>query len=453
VIRLRPYQQEVARAVLKSILGHKGLTFSVEMSRQAGKNELSAQLEALLLTFFMAESKNIIKCSPTFKPQTVISMMRLKDRLEDAGYGGFYASEMGYIIRLGAARAIFLSADKNSNVVGNTAHLLLEVDEAQAVDKEKFNKDFKPMAATTNATTVLYGTPWDRGTLLEEVKELNLALEKKDGLKRHFRYDWQEVAKFNPEYKVYVEAERDRLGENHPLFMTQYRLLPLRGGGGFFNPTQLTQLKGDHPRRHEPEAGKTYIAGLDLAGEAEQEESAILRGTILKNDLTVLSIGEITRRPMPIRTAEVKVVEFYSWQGIAHTELYPALVDILKNVWGCKRIVVDATGIGQPVASFLKEALGTRVVPFVFSQKSKSQMGFNLLAAVNSGGLKIFAADGSEEYREIWFELEKARGLYRPNQMMDFYVDPGEGHDDYLMSLGLLVEAAGQYQPRSASGR
>jgi len=36
--------------------------------------------------------------------------------------------EMGYIIRVGRAKAIFLSADKTANVVGNTAHLLLEVD-------------------------------------------------------------------------------------------------------------------------------------------------------------------------------------------------------------------------------------------------------------------------------------------------------------------------------------
>jgi len=44
----------------------------------------------------------------------------------------------------------------------------------------------------------------------------------------------QEVAKYNPDYLAYVEGEKQRLGENHPLFLTQYCLLPLRGGGGFF---------------------------------------------------------------------------------------------------------------------------------------------------------------------------------------------------------------------------
>jgi len=151
--RLRSYQRQVALAVLGSVLGRQGLTFSVEISRQGGKNELSAQLELLLLTLYMARSANLVKCSPSFKPQTVISMMRLKDRLNDAGFAGIWAAELGYIIRLGSARAVFLSADESANVVGNTAHILLEIDESQDVSKEKYDKEFRPMGATANVTT------------------------------------------------------------------------------------------------------------------------------------------------------------------------------------------------------------------------------------------------------------------------------------------------------------
>ena len=165
--RLRPYQREVALAIIDSVFAKKGLTFSVEMARQGGKNELSAQLELLLLTLFMATPQNLVKCAPTFKPQTVISMMRLKDRLNDTGFANIWTSELGYIIRLGNARAIFLSADESANVVGNTAHILLEIDESQDVSKEKYTKEFKPMGATTNVTTVHYGTTWDDSTLVE----------------------------------------------------------------------------------------------------------------------------------------------------------------------------------------------------------------------------------------------------------------------------------------------
>ena len=169
--QLRPYQIEIARAILDSVFNRKGLTFSVEIARQGGKNELSAQLELLLLTLYMIEKLNLIKCSPTFRPQAVISMTRLKDRLNDAGFAQVWKGEHGYIIRVVDARAIFLSADESANVVGNTAHLLLEIDESQDVSKEKYTRDFKPMGATTNVTTVHYGTTWDDSTLLEEVKQ------------------------------------------------------------------------------------------------------------------------------------------------------------------------------------------------------------------------------------------------------------------------------------------
>jgi hypothetical protein len=452
--RLRPYQREVALAIINSVFGRKGLTFSVEMARQGGKNELSAQLEVLLLTLYMAEPQNIIKCSPTFKPQTVISMIRLKDRLNDAGFSSIWSAELGYIIRLGNARAIFLSADKSANVVGNTAHILLEVDEAQDVSKEKYSKEFKPMGATTNVTTVLYGTTWDDATLLEEAKRSNLELGKRDGVKRHFHYDWEEVAKYNPDYLVYVEAERERLGENHPLFLTQYRLLPIRGGGNFLSPQQRAQLQGEHARRHGPEQGKIYIAGIDLAGEAEEEEDAVLRAIKPRQDSTVVTIGELDFSNVDdiVKQPRVSIVEHYCWTGKKHTELYAQLVDILQSVWRCRRTVVDATGVGQPVCSFLKKSLGAKVSPFTFTAQSKSELGFNLLAAINSGRLKMYAGDGSPEHQEFWFEMEKAKSQYRPSQTMNFYVDPAQGHDDFLMSLALLVEAANQYSPRSARG-
>ncbi|MFC1961780.1 hypothetical protein ACFLWN_01860 [Chloroflexota bacterium] len=154
-----------------------------------------------------------------------------------------------------------------------------------------------------------------------------------------------------------------------------------------------------------------------------------------------------------IREPRVNVIEHYWWTGKRHTELYPKLVDILKNVWRCKKVVVDATGIGQPVCSFLRQALGSRVIPFTFTQRSKSELGFNLMAAVNSGRLKMYRGDGSWEYQEFWFEIDRARSQYRPNQTMNFYVAQAQGHDDFLMSLALLVEAAKQFAPRGARGK
>ena len=389
------------------------------------------------------------------KPQTVISMDRLKDRLNDAGFEGFWTLEKGYIIRLGYARTLFLSADKSANVVGHTADLLLEVDEAQDVSIEKYTKEFKPMGATTNTTTVLYGTAWDDTTLLEETKQTAYELEEKDGIRRCFRYDWQEVAKYNQDYLTYVEGERERLGENHPLFLTQYRLMPVRAGGGFLSAQQKEQLQGEHTRKHRPEKGKMYIAGIDLAGEAEEGDEEKLSAAKLRQDSTVITIGELdfSRCDNFHKQPAIRIVEHYCWTGKNHSALYSQLIDLIKSVWKCRRVVVDSTGVGQPVYSFLRQALGSKIVPFTFTASSKSELGYNLLAAVNSGGVKMYAGDGSEEYSRFWTEIEKARSRYRANQTMNFYVDPSQGHDDFLMSLALVVKAVEGYTPREAKGR
>jgi hypothetical protein len=471
-MQLRPYQLEVARAVMESIRKGTGLTFSVEIARQGGKNELSAHLQVLLLTLYMARGGNIIKCSPTFRPQAIISMERLKERLDDFGFDGIYRRQMGYIIQLGNARTIFLSAEGSSSVVGHTADIFLEIDESQDIGKEKYTKEFRPMGSATNVTTVLYGTTWDDSTLLEEMKQVNLEFEKRDGVRRHFRYDWQEIGRHNPDYMRFVQAERERLGEDHPLFRTQYALLPISHGGGFLSRQQVALMMGEHHRQSQPDRKRTYVAGIDLAGEHQPEMS--LPGALATEqsltdmrfprsdcvgtrndegrgyDSTVITIAEVDDADpsQPI----LKIVEHYQWRGTPHSRLYTQMTHLFKDVWNCCRIVVDATGIGQPVASFLKKELGSRLIPFVITSKSKSEMGFELLSFVNSGRLRLYKQDGSPECRQTLSELERARAQYRPNQTMNFYVDPQEGHDDFLVSLALVVQAAKDLSPRQARG-
>jgi hypothetical protein len=454
---------------MDSVQKGMGLIFSVEIARQGGKNELSAHLEVLLLTLRMAKGGNIIKCSPTFKPQTIISMERLKQRLDDFGFDGIYRLQMGYIVQLGNAKAIFLSAEGSSSVVGHTADILLEIDEAQDISQEKYTKEFRPMGSATNATTILYGTTWDDSTLLEEVKQANLELERKDGIRRHFRYDWQEVGRYNPDYIKFVEAERQRLGEEHPLFKTQYALLPITHGGGFLSRQQIALVLSEHSRQSHPSASseqgpegkRCYVAGIDLAGEHEPEMTggnASVNDRGRGHDSTVITIAEVdaTDPATSLRAGSwqplLRIVEQYQWTGTPHSQLYAQMTDILKSVWNCRRIVVDATGIGQPVASFLRNALGSKVIPLVITSRSKSDMGFELLSFINSGRLKLYKQDGSREYQETLFELERARAQYRPNQTMNFYVDPQEGHDDFLMSLALVVQAAKGISPREAKG-
>ncbi|MHB8576649.1 MAG: hypothetical protein ACYDCQ_15100 [Dehalococcoidia bacterium] len=455
-VALRPYQRRIARAVLRSALSGQGLSFSVLIARQGGKNELSVQVELLLLLANWRRASDAIKCAPTFEPQGRISLRRLWQRLAGLGLAdgnGPAELEGGNAIRLGSARQRFLSAEPGANVVGHTAGLLLEVDEAQDVDTDKFDRDFRPMGAATNATTVYYGTAWDETCLLAQMRARHRELERRDGVQRHFEVGWEEVAGYNQDYATYVSAERERLGEEHPLFQTQYLLRTLPGSGRLFSPAALALLQGNHPRQAGRPAGEprsaVYVGGLDVGGETLQQSRR-------DADSTVLSIARVLP-PTPaalVQEPAVEVVEHYAWQGAGHAELAGALAGLVRDRWRLRRLVVDATGVGEGLAAVLAALRGgPEVVRLRLTQERKSALGYALQAAAAGGRLRLHAADGSLEFREIRRQLERARAFYRPNRTLAFDVSPVEGHDDYLLSLALCVEAAAGAAPRSAQGR
>jgi hypothetical protein len=66
-----------------------------------------------------------------------------------------WKKESGYIYKIGKAQIFFLSGGTTSNVVGATANVLLACDEAQDVLIAKWDKNFAPMAVSTNASLTL----------------------------------------------------------------------------------------------------------------------------------------------------------------------------------------------------------------------------------------------------------------------------------------------------------
>ena len=173
-------------------------------------------------------------------------------------------------------------------------------------------------------------------------------------------------------------------------------------------------------------------------------------------DSTVLTIARVVfaDRDAIIDEPCIEIVEHAAWTGVPHERLLAQVVDALRSVWRVERVVIDATGIGETIARLVARALGNaRVEPLKFSAETKSRLGFELLAAVQGGRLKCYAADHSPEHAEFWRQAERARAVYRVNRTMNFFVDPAEGHDDYLVSAALLVRAARSRTRRAAIGR
>ena len=368
---MRSYQIEPARAMANAITQGKSRTFSVMMSRQAGKNELSAQLETYLMAVMQNKSRTMVKVAPTAKPQVQNSIDRLEGMLKHPLFKGRWRKDGGFIIRMGKVSVTFLSAQPNASVVGATADLLMEFDEAQDIDQFKHDRDFVPMTASTNAPRIYYGTAWDDSTLLEQMKQNHLEMTRIDGHPRHFEYAWERVAEEVPAYGKFVEGERARLGADHPIFKTQYELKTISGAGRFLTNAQLALMRGQHPRQD----GRTdgyYVAGIDVAGEDEETQDAALRRLRPRKDSTVVTIARVSFVTIAKTTEpRIEVVAHYWWTGESHRTQYERLLDLLRVRWQVQMAVVDATGVGAGLASFLVEEMGEATVEaFTFTGPS-----------------------------------------------------------------------------------
>jgi hypothetical protein len=246
-LRLRSYQQEVARRVVDSVIEQRGLTFVVMFPRQSGKNELQAQIETYLLLLLADTPTELVKVSPTWKPQSLNAMRRLERALgRNLFTRKLWMKESGYIYRVGQARITFLSGAPEAHVVGATADTLLECDEAQDVQIAKWDKDIAPMAASANATRVFWGTAWSAETLLGRELRAAQAAEQQDGIRRVFRLTADEVAAEVPAYGQFVAGQVARLGRQHPLVHPVLQ----RGAGGqgrAVPSARFRALRGEHP--------------------------------------------------------------------------------------------------------------------------------------------------------------------------------------------------------------
>jgi len=440
---LRPYQARVFAALARGIARRRGETFTVLFPRQAGKNELASVLVAFLLRAHARAGGSIVLCAPTMSPQAEISIARVRRTLgaTDALAGEVARARLGgNSITVGRASATFLSASPEAHVAGHTASLALIADEAQEIDAAWFDRQFRPMAASTGAPSVLFGTPWDGRSLLDRAVAANRARDAReagapyrDFLPLHHEVPWPEVARSNPGYGEYVRHERRRLGAGHPLYLSQYELRTVEAEGRLLTPAQLVRLEGTHPGLRAPVPGERYVGALDCAGEGARA------------DASVLTIGRIGAG------GRCEVVRQVAWRSAAYARLTADVAAIARH-WRLERLVVDATGLGGPIAARLAESLGPRVAPFAFTAASKAALGFALIAAIETGRLLLHADDGSPEAAAVRAELAACGGEFTPGGGLRWGNE--RGHDDYVASLALCLHAAEAAGPgRRATGR
>lgn len=468
-LALRKYQRGVIEAIFDSVINGCGMEFVVMFPRQSGKNELQAQLEVYLLTLLSVKPVEMIKVSPTLQPQALSAMRRLEKVLRrNLLLDQLWVKESGNSYRVDKARLTFLSGAPESSIVGATASGLLEVDEAQDVTILKFDRDIAPMGASTCVTRVFWGTAWTNATLLSRELHAALDAEKMDGRRRVFRLTADEVAAEVAPYRRHVDEMVARLGRNHPLIRTQYFSEEMTDRGGMFPPERITRMLSNLTVVTAPQPGRKYALLLDVAGEDEGARGIDGSLTLAnpKRDATALTIIEIRQGSElsttgdnvihnPVENLPVYVpVLRRQWLGEDHTALHNQL-RALALEWNARAVVVDATGVGAGLASFLERSLPGRVFPFVFNSVSKSQLGWDFLGIVDSGRwrepklpdslstpLRRYQQEFLQQLKGCTFEV-----LEGAEQRMRWGVPEGSRdsetgellHDDWVLSAALCA--------------
>jgi hypothetical protein len=453
-MRLRRYQAGVCDAICDSVLHGRGLTFVVMFPRQSGKNELQAQLETYLLALFSDTPMEIVKVSPTLKPQAQNAMRRLERTLKKNVYlSRTWHKEAGALYRAEEARIQFLSGAPESSIVGATASLLLEVDEAQDVLPAKFDKDVAPMTASTHATRVFWGTAWTSNSLLGRELRAASAAEAADGIQRVFRLTAETVSAEVPAYRASVQEAVARLGRTHPLVRTQYFSEEIDGLGGLFPPERIARMQST---QNTPAAAAAHYAILlDVAGADEGVRSA--DGSLsLSNpgrDATALTLVEV----LPGKAGALPVYHprlRRQWVGVDAVALEGQIRDLALDR-RVEALVVDATGVGAGLAAMLEAALPGKVTPFTFNAASKSRLGWDFLGLADSGRWQETLAAVEDQSQQALYQREFFKQLAAcqfevlpgPEQHIRWSVpegmkDPISGetlHDDWIFSAALAA--------------
>ena len=330
--------------------------------------------------------------------------------------------------------------------MGATASLLLEVDEAQDITPEKYDKEIAPMAANTNATRIFWGTSWTSQTLLARELRASLRAQEKDGLQRVFMLNADQVSLEVPAYSKFVSEQIAKLGRNHPFIRTQYYCEEIDAQAGMFNPARLALMQGDQSAQAGPTIGQTYCFLLDLAGQDESRMNLDASAPLSNpgRDSVSLTITSIDLSSLvTLQAPTYRLVNRMQWTGQNHLVIFGKLKSLIES-WRPQYIVMDATGVGEGMWALLDKSFPGRVIPVKFSQQVKSELGWRYLAIVETGRLRDCCLTDPVLAQYLACQAEILPG---PAKTLRWGVPEGtrgpDGelvHDDYLLADALVSE-------------
>lgn len=468
-----PHQAQFGKRIITAVLDNDPDTITALMSRQSGKSFTTSAVVSVLMILlpilanmpmFLDDKRfqlfrngvMIGVFAPTLA-QSQIIFNNIKEFLASSRASNILSSEEFNITKdtfngnrvtlvfnnLGVKSTITcFSASDGSNIEGGSYHLYI-CDEAQDISNYKYRKSIFPTVSFYNGTKILIGTPTIKKNFFYDAIKLN-EQEWKSGSKRmrnHFEYDCDTIIKYNPRYAKTVESAKKEMGENSEEFLMNYKLQWLFRFGMFINGEDFTQ---------EP------IALLNEGRQYFSNEPCVVGIDVGKSqDSTVVTVGIPDKsKPIVIEKSkdanaedyvlyDVKIIDWLEIVGDNYEEQFYTITNYLKN-FNVKICIIDGTGVGSPVADRLAAHVDFPVIPFVFTQSSKSILMKYFNAYLNSKCFHYpsdFETQQTLEYKKFQEQCLELTKDYRGDKLVVAAPKERNKHDDYPFSAALMVWA------------
>ena len=466
-INFFPYQVQLAKRIIRSVIANDGDEISGLQARQSGKSEVISTVTGGMgillpvlanLPIFAGDTRlepfkdgMLIGVFAPALHQSQISFNRMKTRMQsrnaiavmsdpdimvefDTNNGQNIALSNGTIITC-------MSASEGSNIEGKSYHLII-VDEAQDVSNFKYLKSISPMGAFYNATKILIGTPTtSTGFFYQSIERNKREFLNKTGRRNHFEYNWEVIVKYNPKYGKYIEGEKARLGEDSDEFQMAYNLKWILERGMFVDPKKFDSLGDAEQGISLYDHRNTHVFGIDLGK---------------KSDSTVVTIMEVDfENPVLVeQSKELNIPDYYAYkkkikcwleiQGDNYDTQYYIVMDFLKN-FRIVRGVIDATGVGSPIFDRIEANVDYEVIPYVFGTPSKSALYKHYDSELKSARISYPAREDVKEtleYKRFIKQHIDLQKTYSGQNMVVSHPAERNAHDDYADSSALATWGA-----------
>ena len=242
------------------------------------------------------------------------------------------------------------SADNPVSLLGEGLDWLI-VDEAARLKAEIWQKYLSQRLVDKRGWAMLISSPRGKGWFYDEWRA-GQPQWKKPG-----HDSWNLPTWANPRVpRAWIEEQRSMIPD--AVWRQEYGAEFIEGAGQVFRNVRERATGA----LAEPEKGKQYFAGLDLAR---------------VNDYTVMIVVDRERR----------VVAFDRYTRLDWTTQVGRIAALAEK-YNRASVLVDSTGAGEPVYEKLREA-GVRAEPYTFTSASKSALVNNLAMMLEQGKLTL----------------------------------------------------------------